>query len=130
MGNDRFKFRVAIRQEDGTYKRFEVGTIAFRADKIIVEYSYIADANHGKIGRIVIDGETAILEQCTGLRDKNNNLIYEGDVVDFNGEYSGKVLFKNGCFVWDWGCNDPPIYDLDKEYIEIIGNIHERKENT
>lgn len=131
-----FKYRVAIRQDDGSYKRFEVSTIALRADKIIVEYSYVVDTNHGKIGSVVVDSRTVILEQCTGILDNTGVAIYEHDILrDTRDEREYKV---------DWvGCtagfvmtlldgeeryNPKSLYFANKSFgwFKIIGNIHER----
>ena len=63
-----------------------------------------------------------IIEQCTGLRDKNGKLIYEGDVV-YDGFIRFTVIWENGCFGYDYcGFHKAP------EWIgsmEIVGNIHE-----
>lgn len=72
-----------------------------------------------------------ILEQYTGLRDKNGKEIYENDVVRLmqrgynDGGMGDKLItrvvkFENGRFE---NC-----YTLDKYGIEIIGNIHENPE--
>ncbi|RRG08807.1 MAG: hypothetical protein DUD32_10035 [Lactobacillus sp.] len=81
-------------------------------------------------GTLEIKGEEEI-EQYTGLKDKNGNKIYEGDIVhcenDYQGtDYTGKVMFFNGGFcVWTGGFRN---YVWDDMIPEIIGNIHENPE--
>ena len=81
-------------------------------------------------GTLEIKGEEEI-EQYTGLKDKNGNKIYEGDIVHcenyYQGtDYTGKVMFFNGGFcVWTGGFRN---YVWDDMIPEIIGNIHENPE--
>lgn len=79
--------------------------------------------------RYVERGNTdVILEQCTGLKDKNGKLIYEGDIVEVPEFYNDiptgktrrhKVSYKHAAF---------NIYSVNTEHLEIIGNIHENPE--
>ena len=50
--------------------------------------------NHKKAD---VDGETVCM--CSGMRDNNNNLIYENDIVScYLKKYNGIVKFNDGCF--------------------------------
>lgn len=140
LNRSSFMYRVAIRQEDGSYKRFEVSTIAFRSDKIIVEYSYAVDANHGKVGSVVVDGRTAILEQYTGILDNTGARIYEHDILQDTRDGRKYKVSWTGCTAGfdmtlldgEERYNPKSLYFANNNFgwFKIIGNIFDGNKHS
>ena len=70
-----------------------------------------------------------IVMQCTGLKDKNGKLIYEGDIVrDINipSYFYIVVWFKGGFYLKSTVSNSFLVFDTTQQ--EVIGNIYENPE--
>jgi len=69
-----------------------------------------------------------VAEQFTGMFDKNNQEIFEGDILQGNGR-TYRCIYKDGIFYGISYANTYWIYPIhDLTECEVIGNIHETPE--
>lgn len=96
--------------------------IKFRAWEIVRNRYYqdvqnVYDENIGDNFQNILDNEELIVEQYTGIKDKNGANIYENDIVKTSGSNIYVVEFFDGKF--------NPISELESSDWEVIGNVHE-----
>lgn len=99
--------------------------IKFRAWNTIINcYHYniqnVHDEEIADSFQNILDNEELIVEQYTGIKDKNGANIYENDIVKTSGFNIYVVEFFDGKF--------NPVSELEGSNLEVIGNIHQNSD--
>ena len=111
--NDRFKFRYA----DKNNKVYDVMHLNFFFGELEVDM-------YDHIDTYKLEPDNLL--QCTGLKDKNGKLIYEGDILkNGSGHYQIKYNPKG---YWQIGDYALAFLNPIKNEIEVVGNIYENPE--
>jgi len=141
-------FRAKTTDEVRGFKFVPNGTwvYGFYADKVGLPVVYQFEQSRADYVDYEVDRET--VGQFTGLTDRNDKQIFEGDIVKLtdknnNFEWIAVVEFGNPNSYYSWGWQLKPItknveYNLDilcwvdiddfGVYCEVIGNIYDNPE--
>lgn len=134
---DRFRFRVwNIREKEMIYN----AEIAYDGTSYNTKWQIGHNTNDGWVDcfgyYLDYEHENYEIMQCTGMKDKNGKLIYEGDIIQIPDDYytygmlaceKREIYFKEGGFRLKpkWDKNARGNWLEDTEDFEIIGNIYE-----
>lgn len=146
--NDRYLFKAKRKnwQELPKDEQWVTGTIMYIENKCmmliedegnLLRVHYLDDEMwSADIYAIEVDESTIC--QCTGLKDKNENPIWENDICDRKEPYPEIVKYCNGDWTLDYsyaihketgGCYcNLGFYVEERKCVEVIGNIFDNPE--
>lgn len=134
--NDRLKFRFYDKKNKiMVYADTDNESLPYYQDEI---YTTLQTYNLSAIENIA-NNKDYIVMQCTGLKDKNGKLIYEGDIIQIPNDYDTygmfacekrEIYFNEGGFRLKpkWDKNSRGNWLEDTKDFEVIGNIYENNE--
>lgn len=122
------KFRAWVKEKKAIFEVILIDYVTKKVTYIVERTGHLLNIRHDKFNDVE-------LMQYTGLKDKDNKEIYEGDILfESFGEKYYKVIFENGGFraefKGDFEEYSFDLIDVVAQGCEIVGNIYENPELT
>ena len=133
------RFRAWNKATKEMYGADEIIAINFEEKEICVQTIYFEQGLPDSRDLDYYDFDDIVLMQSTGMRDKNDREIFEGDIVkvtdgdertNFPDGGIGTICGLDEIFMWYIdGQVHNGLFDISQEYyIKVIGNIYENPE--
>ena len=137
----KIKFRGKPTENNVSYfekEEFAYGFLVIDNDQYYILLDVLDNIKRDDYVTYMVEIKSETIGQYTGLKDKNEKEIYEGDIIEIKG-YSNKgyntglvkeiyvVEFKDFC----WSCGIKSLLNLatiNWASIEVIGNIYDNPE--
>ena len=120
------KFRAWVKEKKAIFEVILIDYVTKKVTYLLERVGHLLSIRDAKFNDVE-------LMQYTGLKDKNNKEIYEGDILfESFGERYYKVVFENGSFraefKGDFEEYSFDLIDVVAQGCEIVGNIYENPE--
>ena len=120
------KFRAWVKEKKAIFEVILINYVTKKVTYLLERVGHLLSIRDAKFNDVE-------LMQYTGIKDKDNKKIYEGDILfESFGEKYYKVIFENGGFRAEFeGDFDEYSFDLIDvvaQGCEIVGNIYENSE--
>ena len=120
------KFRIWVKDRKAIFEVISIDYVTKKVTYLLERVGHLLSVRDAKFNDVE-------LMQYTGIKDKDNKKIYEGDILfESFGEKYYKVIFENGGFRAEFeGDFDEYSFDLIDvvaQGCEIVGNIYENSE--
>ena len=112
--NNRFKFRFWDKKEKEYFTCWEIDY----KSRIPKAYPY-------RTYNWCFEHKNIIAEQCTGTKDKNGKLVYEGDFIKTTNGTIGYIVWSQKDLAFMTKDLNPKEKEVYLVECEVIGNIHE-----
>jgi hypothetical protein len=120
------KFRAWVKDRKAIFEVVLINYVTKKVTYLLERVGHLLSIRDAKFNDVE-------LMQYTGLKDKNNKEIYEGDILfESFGERYYKVVFENGGFraefKGDFDEHSFDLIDVVAQGCEVVGNIYEDSE--
>lgn len=124
----RFKFRIWDKTKNEWLGASDKNSVAFKDFDLCDETL--------RMQQLPIDIENTdkyVIEEAVDFADDGGNSIYEGDIVESDGDEFGVITYCDGLWFIEWnsvGSSELGDFKLVFNPIRVIGNVHENPELT